>query len=100
MSEFGTWLEDDGWNAWCCVSGLRKLIDVPEAQRYWLVASTHQWNDRSGVAVKVIKYDNDPWYLPGSKRGKIRLCIAVFEKILRLAPEFPATIYVRLEYEE
>ena len=84
-----------------CTSRLGKFIEIPEAESYWVEATTEQWPDGSGSRVEVWFDDGDYWCRSQGQRGRDILMGTLGRYLKKLGVKRdgqPKTVYFRLLY--
>ncbi len=91
------------WQFWFCARSIARMVELPVAKKYWVVASDEQWEDDSGVQVKLkvtgrgVKWSPNPDST--SPRGE--LMPLATKRARRLFPKDGLySAFFRLEYEE
>lgn len=87
--------------AFFCISQLGKFTEIPEAESYWVEATTERWPDGSGSRATVWFADEDYWHRGQGQRRCDVLMSTLGRYLKRLGVKRdgqPVTIYFRLLY--
>jgi len=91
----------DSGDFFMCCKYLEELVHVPEAETYWIEASTRQWIDQNGYEVWVRRHATGNWTWGITRKKTYRLLSWLVSDMLNkmsLAQDRPVRIFYRLVY--
>jgi hypothetical protein len=101
-SSCGHFLRASNKRGAACVEELRKLFEMPDASKYFLVLSETEWADGDCVAVWILRHDVVFQWRTAHHSFLDFLSVAQewLHKHLDMEPDTVRRYYLRLEYED